>query len=276
MMQWKDSSECFQIKYVKVMDKWYLVICTNKGCQIWNHNGTRQLTYVESKKKQAEGKANFFSCVAVGYDKSDGKDFIAVATSLGEIYSVFTNGASFVKDFGFQIPDETPITAMSGDARSKTLAVGTATGSVLVFECENQGEWRILHTIESTQEIPVTSMGTLMRGDNIYVVGFANGMVKLIHPSGFVACELSAHSRCLNSLACHPSKSVFATCSDDTFMHIFEVSGDKLDRLDVNLLISSRVNDYQLCGVVFGGESNSTVVATPYDFKTIVVWNNII
>ena len=119
-------------------------------------------------------------------------------------------------------------------------------------------------------------MGTLFRGDNLYVVGFGNGAVKIISPVGQVVCELSAHSRIITSLACHPSKSVFATCSDDTFMHVFEVSGDRQDKLDVNLMLGSRVNDFMLTGVTFGGEGNNSVLAVPYDFKTVVVWNNIV
>lgn len=73
---------------MKVQDKWYLVVCTLKGCQIWNHNATRQLTYVESKKKMQEGKVNFFTSASTAFDKIDGTEFIAVGTSSGEIYAV--------------------------------------------------------------------------------------------------------------------------------------------------------------------------------------------
>ena len=77
-------------------------------------------------------------------------------------------------------------------------------------------------------------------------------------------------------MCCHPTKSVFATCGDDTFVNIFEVTGDKLEKLDLNLVAASRVNDFMIVGVSFGGEGNNSLVAVPYDFKTIVVWNNII
>ena len=43
--------------------------------------------------------------------------------------------------------DESPITAMSGDARSKTLAVGCGNGNIIIFSCDNQLEWKPLHTI---------------------------------------------------------------------------------------------------------------------------------
>jgi len=168
------------------------------------------------------------------------------------------------------------ITALSGDPRSKTLAATDSIGNIVIFACDNQTEWKALHTITSPQEVPATSLGTLFRGENFYIAGFANGLVSIITSSGELVCELSAHSRSINALACHPSKSVFATCSDDTFMHVYEVSGDRIDKLEVNLLVGSRVNDYQLVGVTFGGEGNNTVLAVPYDFKNIVVWNNIV
>ena len=88
--------------------------------------------------------------------------------------------------------------------------------------------------------------------------------------------ELQAHSRILNSLTTHPTRSVFATASDDTFVHVFEVVGDKVDKIDVNLIVSSRVNDYMVVGVAFGGDNNSSLVAAPYDFKTLIVWNNLL
>ena len=90
-------SDCFGAKYLKVQDKWYLVLCLMKSCQIWNNNGTRQLTFVESKKKLAEGKVIFFTCAATAYQSSDGKEFIAIGTSTGEIYYVDINGTSFTK-----------------------------------------------------------------------------------------------------------------------------------------------------------------------------------
>ncbi len=105
VFQWKDQSECFSIKYVKVQDVWYLVICTAKSCQIYNHNVSRQMVTVESKKKLAEGKVNFFTCASKGVEKGSGQEFIAVGTSTGEIHSVMINGSSFAKDLGFQMVD---------------------------------------------------------------------------------------------------------------------------------------------------------------------------
>ena len=47
-----------------------------------------------------------------------------------------------------------------------------------------------------------------------------------------------------------------------------------MEKLDVNLVLASRVNDFMMIGCAFGGDGNNSLVAVPYDFKTIVVWNN--
>ena len=116
----------------------------------------------------------------------------------------------------------------------------------------------------------------MIRSENLYVIGLANGTVKIAQSTGSIVAELSSHSRSLNALVCHPSKPLFATCSDDTFMNVFEVKGDKPERIDVNLVLSSKVNDYQLCGLVFAGEGNNSILSVPYDFKTLIVWSNVV
>ena len=52
-----------------------------------------------------------------------------------------------------------------------------------------------MHSIQPTDENPAVSLGTLNRGDNLFVAGFANGQIKLITTNGVVVCELGAHSR---------------------------------------------------------------------------------
>jgi len=52
-------------------------------------------------------------------------------------------------------------------------------------------------------------------------------------------------------------------------MNIFEVA----ENFEVNLILSSRVNDYQLVGVAFGSDS---LLAAPYDFKNLVVCNHVV
>jgi len=80
------------------------------------------------------------------------------------------------------------------------------------------------------------------------VVALANGIVMLFDFLGNLIVEMQAHSRSCTAIACHPTRAVFVTSGDDTFTHIFEVDGQTLDRIDVKLLLSSRVNDLMIVG----------------------------
>jgi len=76
------------------------VICLLRSCLVYNSNGTRQLTCIESKNKKAV--VNFFTSAATGYQHKDGSEFIAVGTSSGEIYyAEISGGGSFVKELGY-------------------------------------------------------------------------------------------------------------------------------------------------------------------------------
>lgn len=168
---------------------------------------------------------------------------------------------------------------MEADPRGRMLAVGNSNGYVILFETDSQAEWKPAHSMAPKDEVPVTSIGLLQRSglSSIFIAGFANGSVKLIHAeNGTLLADLSCHSRSLNALACHPTKPIFATCSDDTFLHVFSVSSEREDLIDTTLVLSSRVNDYQLVGLAFGGEGSNSLVSAPYDFKTLAVWSNII
>ena len=48
--------------------------------------------------------------------------------------------------------------SMAYDPQSKELAVGTGTGLVQLFICDNQTEWRIVKTVEPAQETPIISL----------------------------------------------------------------------------------------------------------------------
>lgn len=71
--------------------------------------------------------------------------------------------------------DENPITCMSSDEKSRTLAVGNSNGYIVILSCDNQTEWKPLYNIAPLNEIPVISLGTLNRGENLFIAGLSNG-----------------------------------------------------------------------------------------------------
>ena len=170
--------------------------------------------------------------------------------------------------------------AIVSDPKSRNMAIATGTGAVIFVATHEDKEWQPVHNLLASlkvSEIPATSADVLNRGQNLFAIGYANGSVKLFNAEdGQLLCELGAHSRQVNALVCHPTKAVFATCGDDTFVNIWEVSGSKLASLDINLIVSSRVADYQMTGVAFGGPDFNSLVSSVYDFKTMLVWDQIV
>lgn len=69
---------------------------------------------------------------------------------------------------------------------------------------------------------------------------------------------------------------MFVTAGDDTFVNLWEVTGSSIERLDINLLTSSIVNDYQVAGITFGQENYRSIVASVYDYKVLLVWDDIL
>lgn len=168
---------------------------------------------------------------------------------------------------------------MTFDDKSKILAVGNSNGYIVLFEAiEESKEIKLspITQIVSDHEIPLTSLGTLFRGDNLLVSAFSNGTVKIFTYKGDLLCELGAHSRNINAVACHPNKSIFWTVGDDTFLNVFEVSGDTVDKIQVDLRLSAKVPDLMLMGVQFAGDDYSSICAVPYDYPNLILCENII
>lgn len=76
--------------------------------------------------------------------------------------------------------------------------------------------------------MPITSCGILNRGDNLFVLGDGLGKVYIVNCKDGVKAELlitiQAHQQCLNAMACHPTKSVFATVGEDSMVAVWGLS----------------------------------------------------
>ena len=73
---------------------------------------------------------------------------------------------------------------------------------------------------------PVTCVAHLALGQDLFLVGHASGTIVFLKASsGVKLAELGAHSRQISALISHPTRSIFASCADDTFVNIWEVTG---------------------------------------------------
>jgi len=129
--------------------------------------------------------------------------------------------------------------------------LATGLGQCLLIRPKLEDDWESVSNAnaasmsQSMMINPITCLGVMGQGLPMFVVGYASGAVKLFMcETGQLVCEIGAHSRQVNALCCHPNRTVFATAGDDTFVNLWEVSGSSVERLDINVLTSSIVNDY--------------------------------
>lgn len=271
---YKEFDYIVNTNYVKKEDKWNLVVCCYKSCQIWNYNGSRLQEKLEAPESE-EGSPYAFTCSSRAVS-DNGIEYIAIGTNKGEIFFNKEKGST---QSVFQMHDNNPITHMTFDERSKVLAVGNSNGYVVLFKAEESDDKVKLNPIshlEPPNEIPLTSLGTLFRGENLLVSCFCNGTVKIHTFEGAQVCEIGAHSRNINAVCWHPSKSIFWTVGDDWFLNVWEVIGDTTDKIEVDLRLSSKITDLMLVGVHFSGEDNSSIVAVPYDYPNLILCENVI
>ena len=149
---------------------------------------------------------------------------------------------------------------MACNQRSKVLLVATGLGQTLFLKPELEEDWEIVELSGAESQNapinPITCADVMNLGVPMFIVGYASGTAKLfLCETGQLVCEIGAHSRQINALCAHPSRTVFATAGDDTFVNLWEITGSSIDRLEINLLTSSIVNDYQVVGISFGQEN---------------------
>lgn len=255
-------------------DNSFLVVACYKGWQIWNHNGSRLYEKIEAPESP-DTSPYAFTCSSRAVSDND-TEYIAIGSNKGEIF--------FMKDKNqtqsvFTMTDKNTITHMTFDERTKILAVGNSNGFIILFKAEEEGGSVKLNPIKHLSppaEIPLTSLGTLFRGENLLVAAYSNGTVKIFTFDGNILVEMSAHSRNINAIACHPNKSIFWTVGDDCFLNVFEVTGDYTDKIEVDLRLSSRVTDLMLVGVQYAGDDFNSIVAVPYDYPNLILCENVI
>lgn len=178
----KEFDYILNANYIRKDDKWHLVVCCYKGCQIWNYNGSRLQEKIEAPET-TEGSPYAFTCSS-RVVSDNGTEYIAIGSNKGEIF--------FMKDKGktqsvYKMDNSTPITHMTFDERSKTLAVGSSNGNILLFTAE-EGDKTInlntVSTIPSDDVIPITSLAVLFRGENLLVACGSSGTVRIFTFTG--------------------------------------------------------------------------------------------
>ena len=107
-----------------------------------------------------------------------------MSTNEGRVFAVEfkSGGVSFNKEIGFKLGISDAILDVAYDPKTKYLGLATGTGHIVFLAANQDEEWKTVNDqdiIRATQ-IPALSIGLLQRGQNVFVVAYANGTVKLL------------------------------------------------------------------------------------------------
>ena len=120
------------MNYVKRDDKWNLVVCWQKGWQIWNFNGSLLQEKIEAPESTDKDTQLAFTCSS-NVVADNQTEYIAIGLDNGEIYFNREKGNTFSV---FKMNDLNPVTHMTFDDRSQVLAVGNSNGYIVLFKAE--------------------------------------------------------------------------------------------------------------------------------------------
>ena len=131
------------VKYIKLGNNTYCIVCHMSVCLVFNQNLNRRLFMFEiakssEKKAGQEGQMadKWFTCSSKAYDFDSGEEFIAVATNEGRIYKLKEQvPGQFTKEIAFTMGIISPITTMTSDAKSRHLLIGLGGGEITLLKC---------------------------------------------------------------------------------------------------------------------------------------------
>ena len=300
-IKYKELSDVWLIKMVSIDNVWHILLGLNGSLQIWNYNGTRILTHITPRERSESDYPLLFNSGCSFKPKSETTPCICCANTYGEIYCIKILKSKYTKELVYGnstlIPPgaatapsadaATPATTAGGSARmhftcmcadnqNGLLICGCADGSVVLLEGRSPVEFIYNSMLAHSLAIPLVCMDVLYRGASMLVCGYASGEIKLFAlPEGRNVVGFCAHSRIITALMCHPSKSLFVSVGEDSFLNVFEIAGEE-DHYDVDLVLSSKVDNSLLTGVSFIPPNYSSIVANAYDTNMLYVWKDVV
>ena len=259
----------------------YLALSTLDKLILFNNNGSRMLGHFPQQTgvKQPEETDNliYWSSVSSVSSPTADKEFLVASNSVGTLFGVYPKGPeSFDREKLFNFADQTAVVAMGCDKTRGVLGAGNATGFIIFLQIASLKKLEPIGSLQLNKDsVPITSVGVLYRGANLFVAGDANGLVSIIECASEkprVLCTIQAHQQALTALVCHPTKSVFATVGEDSMVTVWEVNEDE----KLNLVF-----DYQLAnkiptGVAFVGDNMSSLLIAQQDHINLAYFKDLV
>lgn len=267
----KENSQVTQAKWINsnkasASIKNVLVITTQSHFQVYDQDCSKALfTYTllpATFDNIPPGKIKY--CRGIASVLIQNKTYLLIGTSAGSILVFeFIQGKSkeccvytqTLKAHSF------PVCDISSDPATSQWASSDSNGNVMLWnEFESKASM-------SGGGFPCASVAI---NKHSLICAYGNGIVS-VHDSttGNKTADVAAHSRFIHAIDFHPTLNVFATVSEDTKLHLWEIN---TANSTVMMLRSTVVKDSLLCGVQFCGEGFSNVAVSAYDVSHVLVF----
>lgn len=259
----KGASTVTQAKWIRSGRTALLVVCSSQGIQVFDSTSKRLLFFdpLAERLGSDADKASYARGVTV--NQSTGE--LLVGYSAGHI-AVYTVAGEAIKAKATLLKEHTsPITCLESSADNWASADNN--GSITVWSGENAPV-----AVFKGSGFPCTSIA--LRGD-VVVAAYATGQVCMYRISKqALAVEVSAHARCINALAVHPSRPLVATVGEDTVLNVFSLPDfESAATSTVEVVFTTTVTDRLLTGVQFTQSgAKSHIMVSAYDSHSISTW----
>jgi len=256
----RENQKCpiFQVKWITIESQQFLVTTSTKGLQIWNADGSKSIFdfQLDSQIEVTPDRQHFLQGVAC----LPARPSICVGSSSGSIFVFDFHMKSFQYSQSLKFHTQA-INSLTVNKVLEAFAACDDQGTISVWNAQSLSK---KCAFEGTGH-PSTSL--LITGD-ILMSSYTTGHIRLFSLSTETLCaEIAAHSRCINAMALHPTKPMFASVSEDTYINVWSVPDFDSKDAKVELVYSNSIADHLLTGVVFLSSEN--IVAASYDAETL-------
>jgi len=259
-------------------EQWHIVVAfSGSSVQLWNNNGTRMLSHIKpTVSKSSDVYPIEFLCSASTKSQND-IELICLGDTTGNIHSFHRTKNVYNKERLYSMNEMPIITALAGNPKNHLLCAGTSTGSIILLSVLKPNQANIIATIEGDSfKFPVTSM-CVLESEGLLFASYSNGQVRGYKlPQGKEVLRINAHIKNITAIAGHPTKPLLATVSEDSFLHLFQITTNVAkNTFDASLVLSNKIENNLLTGVAFLPPNYTSIIAVSYDELKMYYWKGI-
>ena len=196
-------------------------------------------------------------------------NFLCVGTSIGTVHAFqveHLGGDALELMLAFSLePDHHPVTSIS--SYENIIAAANDSGAIFGYSA-SEAFLQIFSF--SGYGFPCTS---LVQRENVLFAAYSSGHIRVFRTDiQELAIEVTAHTRTITGLSLHPQLNILVSCSQDQYIHVWEVP-DFLSpsSRDISIIYSDLVENRICTGVTF--LSGDSICVATYDDDDLVVYS---